>query len=151
MRDGLRQGGLVRLDQEQIATSGGPDCAPIAGEHPPRPVQTNEQRRGDGTFGLGLVGVRRDRFMVVLLLIFGLALVPVSPVLAAVDCSACGPGVNLSGCDLRGAHFTGADLSDASMTHVDLDGANLRGVVWDNTTCPSGELSSVHSPEHCDP
>jgi uncharacterized protein YjbI with pentapeptide repeats len=59
---------------------------------------------------------------------------------------------DLTGADLTGADLTGADLSSADLTSVnlsnaDLTGANLHGidlsgVVWIDTVCPDGSLSS---------
>lgn len=70
-RNGLMQSRLVLLDEQQIVAPGRPDLGTegvlakqgVAREHPSVPVQTIEQRGGDGQLGLGLVGAHRDRFV----------------------------------------------------------------------------------------
>jgi uncharacterized protein YjbI with pentapeptide repeats len=63
-------------------------------------------------------------------------------------------GANLTGANLRGANLTGANLTGANLTGANLNGAVTTGatfdqVIWSNTTCPDGTLSSASTPETC--
>jgi hypothetical protein len=85
----------------------------------------------------------------VLLLMVGLAALPVSPV-AAANCSAIGPGANLSGCDLSGldlsgVNLSGANLRSANLTGTNLDGANLSGANLSNTRITTGALDAANT------
>ena len=65
--------------------------------------------------------------VVALLLTLVLGALPVSPAVAATDCTAPGPGANLKGCDLSGLDLSGFDLSGASLAGAHLSGTNLAG------------------------
>ena len=63
-------------------------------------------------------------------------------------------GLNLSGCVLSGASFFAADLTNAELagtilTSANFFDANVTGVVWDNTTCPTGVNSDDNDGTCC--
>ena len=49
---------------------------------------------------------------------------------------------NLTGVILKGATLDNADLTGAILRGADLTDASLSGVVWSNTTCPNGMVST---------
>ncbi len=57
-------------------------------------------------------------------------------------------GANLTNANLKNAFLTGANLKGANLTNVNLTGAtglksaNLTNVIWSNTQCPDGTLST---------
>ena len=63
-------------------------------------------------------------------------------------------GANLSGATLRTADLTGTDLDGANLTDATMLGAvaqqymppMVSGVVWANTTCPNGQVTSTGCP-----
>ena len=102
--------------------------------------------------------------LVALLLGNGACSPPPPPVDPAGECSARGPGVDLSGCDLSnevfpadldltGANFSGADLSHASfqvegtdgvtLTGADFSGADLRSATFDTVLMNDVDLTDA--------
>jgi uncharacterized protein YjbI with pentapeptide repeats len=52
-------------------------------------------------------------------------------------------GANLVWANGRGVNLSGANLTDVNIQLMDLRGANLTGVVWSNTKCPDGRVTST--------
>ena len=52
-------------------------------------------------------------------------------------------GANFESANLAYAYSYGANLTGASLTGANLTGANLTDVIWSNTTCPNGTVTSI--------
>ena len=84
---------------------------------------------------------------------------PITAEPRSTDCSARGPGVNLSYCNLSGANLRFADLrranlfaanlSGANLYGANLSGANLTSTFWGNTICPDGTNSNNSPSKTC--